>query len=429
MQKVFISYVHDDVTFARDLAHALRSAGFEPLLDEERLVSGDILEDGLRAMIATADCGVFLVTPDFVDSDYCMEELRIFAEDFPAKRRIPILRRPRKSFSRLPARLGARRTTTEWLESTNRDEGIYQLLCAIRNEKPGPRKEWAAKGRRATANLPAEQVAPSPLRPKTSPRVAALDLRSLKCDRAREWSIVEDVYSQPSHDVVLIGGTPADAHDHFVIRIEHYLRGDSPFRRVNVDWRMRPKTEGECLELIARALPCDPYDLVAELRRLMASENVILFHTAVDRQHEDETLRSYYAEWLPALIAAVAPVQSLKCIQPVEWDSPPPLRAAARRWMKRIFGGPQRWLGTASERKGLAFMNDVCARRGETAITIALDEGTVEDKDIRDFCQSERVSRPECEQLLKEIRASRLTEAIDIFDHIDDFMRRRQQPA
>jgi hypothetical protein len=74
-------------------------------------------------------------------------------------------------------------------------------------------------------------------------------------------------------------------------------------------------------------------------------------------------------------------------------------------------------------------MNDVCARRGESAIIIALDEGTVEDKDIRDFCQIERVPKPECEQLLEEIRANRVTEAIAIFDHIDDFMRRRQQPA
>ncbi|MEA2464044.1 MAG: hypothetical protein QOJ98_1791, partial [Acidobacteriota bacterium] len=47
MGKVFISYVTEDVTFARYLAEALRAAHFDPWLDEERLAVGGDLEKKL----------------------------------------------------------------------------------------------------------------------------------------------------------------------------------------------------------------------------------------------------------------------------------------------------------------------------------------------------------------------------------------------
>lgn len=428
MQTVFISYVGEDAPFARYLVAALRAAGFEPWFDEERLVSGDVLEEKLNAAIAGSFCGIFLVAPRFHKSDHCMNELRIFAEDFPQLRRLPILRRPRKEL-KLPAYLGGRLKTQEWIEGeTDQDEALYELFCAVKNVHPGPREHWAAEARKATATMPAEYVAPSVIHPRTTPQVASIDINSLTCDRGPEWNLFQEIYPQPRHHVVLIGGTPLDAHDYFVLRIENYLRVQPPFRRAQVDWRKRPKTKGEYFERIARALVSSgPVDVIAELKRWLASENLILVHPAITRDYEDPNLVAYYRSWLPELMEEVQPVKSLKCIQPVVWDSSGHVPAAIRKWFA---GRPPQWLLGAAERHGRALIARMkSAGNAASTAAVSIELGPIGEKDIRDFCQAASVSETDCEVLLAELRDNDVDSPLGIIDAIDDFIERRRKSA
>ena len=423
MSTVFISYVHEDAQFARSLAAALRSAGVEPWLYEHRNNPGDPLEETLHAAIARAECGVFLVAPRFAKSDYCMNELRIFAEHFSHLRRIPVLRRPRKELE-IPALLGARLVAMEWIDGvTNCDEAIYELLCAIRGEKVKPdRVQWAALGRAATASMPAEFLAPP-----ADPYVTSAQYESLRCDRAREWMAFEDIYPGPSHHVVLLGGTPADAHDYFVVRIERYLRVQPAFERAQVDWRLRPRTKGECFERLDRALQhAGPSGLVARLRYWMREKNLILIHLPIEDRYEDPILVSYYREWLPELMDEVKPVRRLKCIQPVVWTSPPRVAAALRQW----FGGtPPQWLLSGAEKNGRALIERMEAIPSASTLTEFIELGPIHETDVRQFCRTARLAPVDTETLLDEIRDRRITTPRALIDHIDQFIRVRQPPA
>jgi hypothetical protein len=426
-KRVFISYVHEDVEFARYLAAALRAAGLEPWLDEENLEIGDELEARLKATIEGCDCGVFLVAPRFAKSNHCMNELRIFAEHFPDLKRFPILRAARKTLD-IPAHLGGRLLTLEWIDNqTVPDEALYLLLCSINGATPGPKAEWARKAREATATMPAEFIAPASVDPRGSARVAAADVTSLTCDRGPEWMLFQEIYPQLSHHIVLIAGTPNDAPDYFVVRIEQFLRVQPPFSKATVDWRIRPKTKGEYLERIARALGnAGDLDLPRELRRWMSHKNLILVHPAINHHYEDETLLDYYRQWLPELMDEVRPSMSLKCIQPVVWDSSSRVPVAIRRWLGS--GSPQ-WLLSAPERNGRALIDRMktIATPSTTAITIEL--GPIAEKDVRDFCQIARLTPAECEQMLEEMRSKDISAALDRMNHIDDFMRRRRMSA
>jgi len=426
MKSVFISYVHEDVRFARFLAAALRAAGHNPWLDEERLISGDPLEDELTAQIAQMNCGVFLVASRFHKSDHCMNELRIFAERFPNLPRHPILRRARNEVD-LPAYL-SRLVTLDWIDDqTNSDEAVHQLLCAIDDREPGPKEEWAEKGRKATATMPAELITPPSVDPRGSARVAGSDIRSIECDRGREWNLFQSVYPQPVHHVALIAGAREDAHDYFVVRIEQFLKIQPPFRRANVDLRVRPKTKGEYLERLSLALTNErsrDADVAAELRRWMARENLILIHTAIENRYEDQTLLEYYRELLPELLEQAKPAFSLKCIQPIVWDSSSRVPAAIRKW----FAG-SKWLLSAAEKNGRALIERMQSFRTGATATISIELGPIDEHEIRDFCQAARFTAAESEQLLEEIRDNDITSTVALLDHIDGFMLRRRKPA
>lgn len=424
MKKVFISYIHEDKELARYLAAALRAANLEPWLDEEKINIGDELEANLKAAIAGCDCGVFLVAPRFSKSDHCMNELRIFAEHFPQLKRFPILRAPRKQLD-IPAYLGGRLVTMDWIDGeTDRDEAFHQLLSAIMDCDPGPKAEWTKKAREATASMPAEFVAAPSVDPRGSVRVAAADVSSLTFDRGSEWTLFTEIYPQECHHLVLIAGTPDDAPDYFVVRIEQYLRVQPPFQKATVDWRVRPKTKGEYLERIARSLQ-PARDLVEELRRWMTSENLILVHPAINNRYEDETLELYYREWLPELMNEVQPNKSLKCIQPVVWDSP------------RVPGAIRKWLGgllvSTPEKNGRALVERMKKIATPSTAAVSIELGPIGEKDLdRDlasFCQIARLTDRESADLRAEIGDKGFTSAIELMDHINDFMRRRRKSA
>jgi hypothetical protein len=111
--KIFISYSRKDAVFARGLADALATRGYEPDFDQanydpDNIATGIAAEDEwwqrLQQMIAVASTMVFIVSPDSASSKVCDEEIA-WARGL-GKRIIPILRRS-VDFAKAPPRLSS----------------------------------------------------------------------------------------------------------------------------------------------------------------------------------------------------------------------------------------------------------------------------------------------------------------------------------
>ena len=88
--KVFVSYAREDLGFADQLVDALRVAGFEPLIDRDRMTGGEVFKTRLSTLILECDTVAFVVTPESIDpKSFCAWE--IAETDRLSKRMIPVL--------------------------------------------------------------------------------------------------------------------------------------------------------------------------------------------------------------------------------------------------------------------------------------------------------------------------------------------------
>jgi tetratricopeptide (TPR) repeat protein len=90
--KVFISYSRKDMDFADRLEAALKSRGFEPLIDRTDIYAFEDWWKRIEALIARADTVVFVLSPDSAASDVARKEIAFAAS--LNKRFAPILLRP-----------------------------------------------------------------------------------------------------------------------------------------------------------------------------------------------------------------------------------------------------------------------------------------------------------------------------------------------
>src|SRR5215470_8220844 len=90
--KIFISYSRKDMIFADQLEAALKTRGFEPLIDRTDIYAFEDWWKRIEALIARADTVVFVLSPDSVASDVARKELAFAAS--LNKRFAPILLRP-----------------------------------------------------------------------------------------------------------------------------------------------------------------------------------------------------------------------------------------------------------------------------------------------------------------------------------------------
>ncbi len=77
--KVFISYSRRDMVFADQLEAALKSRGFEPLIDRSEIYAFEEWWARIEALIARADTVVFALSPDSVGSDVALKEVAFAA--------------------------------------------------------------------------------------------------------------------------------------------------------------------------------------------------------------------------------------------------------------------------------------------------------------------------------------------------------------
>src|SRR5215471_8301571 len=90
--KVFISYSRKDMAFADRLEAALKSRGFEPLIDRTDIYAFEDWWKRIEDLIARADTIVFVLSPDSAASDIARKEVTFAAS--LNKRFAPILLRP-----------------------------------------------------------------------------------------------------------------------------------------------------------------------------------------------------------------------------------------------------------------------------------------------------------------------------------------------
>ena len=73
--KVFLSYAHDDIKAARDIAKGLVSEGLEVWFDEQQIAAGDNIAKHVGKALDEADAMVVLVSPESMKSRSVREEI------------------------------------------------------------------------------------------------------------------------------------------------------------------------------------------------------------------------------------------------------------------------------------------------------------------------------------------------------------------
>ena len=159
--KVFLSYAHRDerlrVEVEKHLS-ALRRSKLIATWHDHRITPGTELDLEIAASLTTSDLILLLVSPDFIDSDYCY--LREMSCALKRHRRgearvIPIILRPvdwsRTPIGKLLALPRDGKPVTSW---SKRDEALLDVAKGIRRvveEMESPNGFRAAPGKRARA--------------------------------------------------------------------------------------------------------------------------------------------------------------------------------------------------------------------------------------------------------------------------------------
>lgn len=410
--QVFISYAHTaaDTPVAKCVAAALRSVGLRVWLDEQRLSGGDILQKALEEAIAQSSAGVFLVSATWLNRDWTRFELDQFGRlDANIVRRIPIFRAPRRDLT-VPPEL-VRVLGFEWLEDdADADARLWQLYCAVTDTPPGDPVAWGERWR----TLP--KSGPAPARPV----VAAPPARvrpSLRCDRAIQWTAIDEVAIDPNHHLVLLPGTAGQAHDHFVERVQRLLRMDPPRSIITVDWPSRPRSRDEFLEALGRSMGVAPEAVATEFAERLAFSNLLLLHPCIRARFVDPPLISYYTQWLPDAIGRAHGLRHVKCVQPIEFPR------------ESIGGSVLSWLRLRStpvqEGRDDAEQLITTLRTSAAPVLHAIrlrDLADITEDDLREFCDLSGLNDTQRQWLLAQIASRDATTPKDIFQAIDDFL-------
>ncbi|MEO5329571.1 MAG: toll/interleukin-1 receptor domain-containing protein [Magnetococcus sp. THC-1_WYH] len=136
---VFISHNSDDKPWVRVLAENLRRAGVSYFLDEEVFYPGMNLVQSLYTNLQNSHAGILVVTPEAFHSSWVNTE---YNQMMIRKQRDP-------HFQIIPCVLGDVPENFSFLDNLlqvdfrdpsreNYQRGLYQVLCGIRQQPPGP---------------------------------------------------------------------------------------------------------------------------------------------------------------------------------------------------------------------------------------------------------------------------------------------------
>ncbi|MEM1150730.1 MAG: toll/interleukin-1 receptor domain-containing protein [Pseudomonadota bacterium] len=179
--RLFFSYSHKDETLRDQFEVHLAMLKREGLIEawhDRRIVAGSELDFAIRAELDRADIVLFLVSPDFLASDYCYAEeagraLERHGEG--SARVIPVILRPcewhRAPFGKLLATPTDGRPITKW---PDRDDAFLDVTRAIRHaiEAAGKVTDPAIASGRPSSPPTAVESEPTPLPRSSNMRVS-----------------------------------------------------------------------------------------------------------------------------------------------------------------------------------------------------------------------------------------------------------------
>jgi len=413
--KVFISYAHTpgDTPIAQYLAARLNDIGIETWLDEAKLRGGDLLQATIEKAIVDSNAGLFIISPSWLERQWTAFELNQFDKLDPrVVRRIPVLRSAHERLS-LPPPL-VKMTCVTWLEEDgDGDARFWQVYCALTDTEPGPSADWTTRGRtlsKSSARIPAP---PPPRRPSSTIRP------SLRCDRAAQWSVVDDLATQGSNEIIVVPGLVGQAHEHFVERIQRLLRMDPPRSVIAINWPTRPRSAEEFREALATALNVSPDSLAEEMGARLTHSNLVLLHPCVRSLFMDPGLVAYYTEWLPRLLDECRAQKQLKCVQPVEWTEDAGIAGQLLTWLR--FRGSTDDEDAHSHAEQL--IGQIKTKAASSLRVIRLhDLENVTADDLGEFCDLMNLTTHQKTWLLERIDARSARTALEIFKAIDDYL-------
>ena len=430
--KIFISYPHTphDKALAKVLATALRAAGLDPWLDEEKMPPGTRHEPDISNAIAESRAGVFLISNSWLESSYCRWEVNQFDLRNKQAARIGLLRQPRSALAPLLGPNLFDRNNLEWLDDGgSSDERFWQLYCGVTATEPGPSTEWKTRGAQISrgafgtiqTTLPAVPVAPS-----SSPALSKgpYGSPSLACDRHKHWGTIVTHARLPRHEILALVGPRKFGHRRLMTRIALELT-DPPRVARTVTWGVQPQTQPDLLELVFSALtegraPAGDVEthVVGELRRLLATTNVVLLFPPLVGRFAESPLVELFTKTLPRLLAAEPTRHHVKCVLPIEWLPAPAVKRAL--WtVASLFGDPPE--DDDRERaaqKFLAMLKQRAAPAMPLTILPVLDE--VPSDELTTFLETLDLTPGQRQALLERVMELGTTPD-DMFDAIDQY--------
>jgi hypothetical protein len=430
--QVFISYSHSprDKALAEVLSTALRAAGLAPWRDEEKLPPGQRLDTNLSAAIEASQAGIFLISNSWLESKHCRWELDQFGERNRAARRIGILRQPRTDIA---PRLGPDifdLTHLDWQDDgRSSDERFWKLYCGLTATEPGPASEWAARGAQISrgafatiqTTLPAVPAAPS-----FSPALSQgpYGSPSLTCDRHKHWGTIVTHARLTRHEILALVGPRKFGHRRLMARIALELT-DPPRVARTVTWGVQPQTQPDLLELVFSALtegraPAGDVEthVVGELRRLLATTNVVLLFPPLVGRFAESPLVELFTKTLPRLLAAEPTRHHVKCVLPIEWLPAPAVKRVLWTVASLFADPPEDDDREPAARKFLAMLKQHAAPAMPLTILPVLDE--VPSDELTTFLETLDLTPGQRQALLERVMELGTTPD-DMFDAIDQY--------
>jgi hypothetical protein len=170
---------------------------------------------------------------------------------------------------------------------------------------------------------------------------------------------------------------------------------------VPVRWQRRPVGRDDFLASLATSLGvADPGRLGDHLRQRLSQRHLVLVHSCIRGDFDDDDLVAYYASWLPDLVGDARGPHHLKCVQALEWKS--------EALFKRLLG----WGAKGDDDRTAAEQLVERVEAGQRQLTVVRlrELAPITDQELRDFCEAWVEPRHRQPLIGEVVRAGRTSE-------------------
>lgn len=351
---VFVSYSRRDSPFVEGLVGRLREAGLNPWFDVEQVPGGADVQETLLEALDVSRHVIAVITEHWLASDYTTWEVSASQKDLRGDRVLVLLARMAFDARKLGPFLH-RRNVLSWLEGDPEpDARFWEVYCALLQKGPGPKAEWAQKGREARSAGGGSALLAASVREKEVRAVHRARWGAgravLGCDRAPQWSQICTHADRLQSEALFVVGPRGEGHELFLETLHECYPAAPPRHVRTVRWSPAvPSSRGGFRAELAEALDCGEAELAGAMRSHLRDQNLVLLHRPVMAARlRDEGLIGYYTRWLPELTSEIGPTAgALKVVQGIDWCPARKLTGSFARLAGRLGIGGKDWIEEA----------------------------------------------------------------------------------